>query len=87
MAVPGGTSLLNYGLRRTGDTGIRDGKLSRGDPIFVYACEILRFETPPLSKACKRRKFYLFVRQIWEKLTRKCPEMSGLCSTVVPTLL
>ncbi len=40
--------------------------------MFVYGCEILRFENPPLSKACQRQKCYTFVRQIWGKLTRKC---------------
>ena len=41
-------------------------------PIFVYECAILKFETPPLSKARQRQKFDPFVRQIWKKLTRKC---------------
>ncbi len=41
-------------------------------PIFVYGCAILRLETPPLNKVRQRRKFDPFVRQIWEKLTRKC---------------
>ncbi len=35
---------------------------------------IKRFVTPPLSKACQRPKFYPFVKQIWGKLTRKCPK-------------
>ena len=46
-----------------------------GGVYFCMGCAIFRFETPPLSKARRRRKLDPFVRQIWEKLTRKCPKM------------
>ena len=46
--------------------------------IFVYGCEILRFETPPLSKTHQRRKLYPFASQIYEELIRKCPKTYDL---------
>ncbi len=54
---------------------LRNGPGGGSSPIFVRACATWGSQTPPFDKARQRRNFDPVLRQILEKVSKKCLKM------------